>query len=109
MTVPASPSTNGANGTTPPRGPGGKFAAGNKGGPGNPHAARVARLRTALLDAVTPADMKAIVAKLVEQAKAGNVPAAKEVLERTLGKPVEADLMERIESLEHLLAKENER
>ena len=38
----------------------GKFAQGNPGGPGNPHAKRVGELRTALLDAVTPEDMRAV-------------------------------------------------
>ena len=93
------PSTNGSNG--------GRFKPGNKGGPGNPHAKRVARLRSALLKAVSPADMQAIVAKLVTDAKAGSVPAAKEVLERTLGKPFEADLLERLEHLEALLNRED--
>jgi hypothetical protein len=97
------PSTNGANGG---RQDGGRFAKGNPGGPGNPHARRVARLRSALLKAVTPADMKAIVARLVQDARAGNVQAAREVIERSLGKPVETDLLERIERLEQLLSKE---
>ena len=44
--------------------------------------------------------MQAIVIKLIDLAKAGNVPAAKEVLDRVLGKPHEADLIERIEQLE---------
>ena len=93
-----SPSTNGANG--------GRFKPGNPGGPGNPHAKHVAQLRSALLEAVTPTDMAAIITKLVADAKAGSVQAAKEVLERTLGKPIEADLLERLERLEGLLTKE---
>ena len=40
-----------------------------------------------LLDAVTEDELKAIVAKLVEMAKGGDLPAMKEVLDRTLGKP----------------------
>ena len=98
------PSPNGANGN---RQTGGRFAAGNPGGPGNPHARQVAALRSALLDAVTPADMTAIVAKLVTDAKAGSVQAAKEVLERVLGKPIEPDLLERIERLESMLQEQN--
>lgn len=94
------PSTNGANG----RDARGRFAVGNAGGPGNPHAARVGQLRAALLDAVTPADVRAIVSALVEQAKAGDVRAIREVLDRTLGKPVEADFVERLDALEHLLS-----
>ena len=104
------PSPNGANGTGSGMGggrqAGGRFGTGNPGGPGNPHARQVAALRSALLDAVTPADMSAIVAKLVTDAKAGSVASAREVLERTLGKPQEADLLERIARLEQLLAQE---
>ena len=47
------PSTNG-------RTPRGQFATGNPGGPGNPYARRTAALRSALLDAVTEADIRAI-------------------------------------------------
>lgn len=78
----------------------GKFAQGNPGGPGNPHAKRVGELRTALLDAVTPEDMRAVVKALVEAARGGDVAAARVLFERTLGRPVEADLIERLESLE---------
>ena len=95
------PSTNGLNGG---RSLGGRFGKGNKGGPGNPFAAKVARLRSAMLRSVSPADMKAIIGKLVEEAKGGNVQAAKEVMERCLGKPFEADLMERLEKMEAALA-----
>ena len=75
----------------------GRFSTGNSGGPGNPHAMKVGQLRSALIDAVSPEDIAAIVGKLVEQAKAGDVRAIREVLDRTLGKPVEADLIERLE------------
>ncbi len=57
-----------------------------------------------MLAAVSDKEMKAIVKKLVELAKRGNVPAAKEVLDRCLGRPVEADLLERLEELEELLS-----
>ena len=90
------PSKTGNNG----RGEGGRFASGNKFAKGNPFARQIAQLRSALVSAVTPEDMAAIVAKLIDLAKSGNVPAAKEVLDRVLGKPHEADLIERIESLE---------
>ena len=94
------PSPNGPNG----RDASGRFAQGNAGGPGNPHAAQVGQLRRALLDAVTAEDIRAIAAKLVEMAKDGNVAAIKELLDRTLGKPHEADLIERIERLENLIS-----
>ncbi len=90
------PSPNGPNG----RDDRGRFASGNPGGPGNPHACQVGRLRTALLAAVSEDDMTSIVAKLVAMAKAGDVRAIKEVFDRTLGRPVEADLLERLATLE---------
>ena len=93
------PSRNGSDG----RDERGRFAPGNVGGPGNPHAKQTGKLRSAMLKAVTEKDMRAVVMKLVELAKSGNVPAAKEVLDRCLGRPVEADLSERLEQVEELL------
>jgi len=90
------PSPNGANG----RDNGGHFAKGNAGGPGNPHARRVGQLRSMLLQAVTDDDWLAVVAKLIDDAKAGDKAARAELFERVLGKPIEADLIERIEALE---------
>ena len=81
----------------------GRFAPGNRGGPGNPHAAQVSRLRSALLDAITPDDMRAIISALIEKAKAGDVHAASVLFERVLGKPLEIDIIERIEQLESAL------
>lgn len=92
----ASPSPNGANG----RGPRGRFTAGNKGGPGNPYAARVGRWRQLLAESLTDQEMAAVVDALVKAAKAGQPWAIREVLDRTLGKPVEADLIARLEALE---------
>ena len=68
------------------RGPNGRFAKGNPGGPGNPHANRTARLRAMLLDTVSDDDFRAVVAKLVAMAKAGDLVAIRELLDRTLGK-----------------------
>ena len=72
------------------RGKNGRFLPGHGGGPGNPHAQRVHRLRAALLSAVTPEDVKEIVYKLVSMAKQGDIAAIKELLDRTIGKPVTA-------------------
>jgi hypothetical protein len=69
------------------RDPLGRFAPGNRAGRGNPHAARVSALRSALLDAVTPDDLRAVVAALVDRAKGGDVAAARELLDRAIGKP----------------------
>ncbi len=66
--------------------PNGKFAAGNPGGPGNPHGGQVARLRAAMLEAVTPEDMRAVTRKLVEMALEGDLKAIDLLLNRTLGK-----------------------
>lgn len=68
------------------RGAGGRFARGNRHGKGNPHAKQHAQLREILLAAVTPDDVRAVVRGLVEQAKAGNVPAARELLDRVVGR-----------------------
>ena len=78
----------------------GRFIAGNGIGTGNPHAKQVARLRSALLDAVTPDDMRAIISALIEKAKTGDVHAASVLFERVLGKPLEVDILARIEALE---------
>jgi hypothetical protein len=78
------PSPNGGNG----HGADGRFARGNPGGPGNPYAARVAAIRTLMLDSVTDDDLKQVVAKLVEMATGGDLAAIRELFDRTLGKSV---------------------
>jgi hypothetical protein len=65
----------------------GQFAKGNAGGPGNPHGKRVADLRAALLEAVTPEDIRAVAHALVRRAKMGEVQAIRELFDRLLGKP----------------------
>ena len=64
----------------------GKFAKGNKIGKGNPSARRAQRLRIALLSAVRPGDIRDVVASLITKAKSGDVPSAKLLLDRCLGK-----------------------
>ena len=81
----------------------GRFAKGNPGGPGNPMASKVSRLRSALIGAVTEQDIHDIAETLVGLAKGGDITATRELLLRTLGKPVEADLVERLERVEELL------
>jgi len=95
------PSPNGDNGDA--RDASGRFRPGHKGGPGNPHAKRVGQLRSALLKAVSDDDWLAIVRKLIEDAKAGDHAARCELFTRTLGRPTEADLIERLETLEAML------
>lgn len=82
----------------------GRFAKGNPGGPGNPLAGRLSKLRSALVGAVTEDDIRQIAEALVAAAKGGDMAATKELLLRTLGRPVEADLIERLERLEAVLA-----
>ncbi|MCH8164626.1 MAG: hypothetical protein IH889_03360 [Planctomycetes bacterium] len=93
--------TNGGNGDAGVlRDERGRFIPGTAGGPGSPHVRKIAKLRSALIQAVSPADLRAIIGKLIEKAKAGDTIAAREVLDRCLGKPVEVDLMERLAELE---------
>jgi hypothetical protein len=92
----AKPSTNGPNG----RDTRGRFAKGNGGGPGNPHARAAAQFRATIFEAVKPEDLRAVVEKVVELAKGGDLMAAKLLFDRTVGPPVEVDLIERIERME---------
>ena len=93
------PSPNGGNGC----GPDGRYLPGNGGGPGNPLGKQVQQIRSALLNAITPEDIKAIVARLIQKAKGGDIAAAKVVFERALG-PAEAyDVEIRLAELESQL------
>jgi hypothetical protein len=60
-------------------------------------------LRKAVLKAVTPEEVAAIVRALLSRAMDGDVAAAREVLNRVLGPPIEADLLERLERLERAI------
>jgi hypothetical protein len=82
----ASPSPNGGNG----RDRRGRFAAGNRGGPGNPNGRRAAELRQALYDAADE-HFDAIVRKLLDLAEAGERWAVEMIFDRLLG-PVEAEV-----------------
>ena len=81
----------------------GRFAPGNSGGPGRPPAASVHEHRAALVAAVSPADIQRVAKMLVDKALAGDIGAAKLLFERLFGPPIAADLLERIEELEHRL------
>lgn len=91
MTETQNPSPAEVNG----RKPDGKFAKGNKIGKGNPSARRAQRLRTALLAAVKPGDIRDVVASLITKAKSGDVPSAKLLLDRCLGKTTLPDAIEK--------------
>ena len=92
--------------TTSARDDQGRFKVGNGGGPGNPFARQVAALRQARLKAVSPEDIAAIVQALLEQAKKGNVQAAKLVLAYTVGKPDKVADPDRMDAHEWALQKE---
>ena len=81
----------------------GRFAPGNSGGPGRPPSASVHEHRAALVAAVSPADIQRVAKMLVDKALAGDIGAAKLLFERLFGPPIAADLLERIEELEHRL------
>ena len=68
----------------------GHFLPGNPGSPGNPNIVRLAEYRQALREAITPADLKEVLLKLLTAAKEGEQWAVLAVLDRCLGKPVQA-------------------
>ena len=70
---------------------------------GNKARRSVATLGSAMVVAVTPDAMRLIIQKFVQTAQEGNPGAMREVLDRFLGKPVEADLVERLDALESAL------
>jgi hypothetical protein len=73
----------------PGRGAGGRFANGNPGGPGNPFAARVGKLRSTLLDVVSDAELSKVAAAMLKAAKRGDVNAARLLLSYAIGRPVD--------------------
>ena len=64
----------------------GRFCKGNRGGPGNPIPQQVSQIRRVLLSAVTEEDLVDIVQSLINKAKAGDTLAAREILDRLMGK-----------------------
>ena len=80
----------------------GKFVPGNQAAVGRSrkHAEQVGNLRNALFSAVTPDRLERIINSLIVQAEGGNVAAARLILSYSLGEPLQADVLERIETLE---------
>ena len=68
----------------------GKFAPGNRGGPGNPYARRVSELRHIILDCLGEEELSDIIHAMIAQAKKGDVAAARLLLQYSLGKPAAA-------------------
>ena len=69
---------------------GGKFARGNRGGPGNPFAREVNHLRRVAVSEMTDLDMRGLVRAMIELGKKGDRVAARLAFQYTLGKPAEA-------------------
>src|SRR5262249_7762767 len=82
------PTTNGVSGDG--RAPDGRFAAGNKGGPGNPFAREVAAVRKTLLERLTQEKRDAVADELIALAMEGNLQAIKLLYAYTIGKPTPA-------------------
>jgi hypothetical protein len=83
--------------STTDRAPGGHFAVGNPGGPGNPFARQTAALRAYLIEHVTERDIQDILDILLLNAKGGHLPTIKFLFSYVLGKPkpvVEPDLLD---------------
>jgi hypothetical protein len=68
----------------------GRFTKGNPGGPGNPFARQVGKLRSALVNRVTEADMERIAEDLIVKARLGDMAAIKLLFLYVLGKPASA-------------------
>lgn len=86
------------------RGANGRFVAGNKGGPGNPLAADVGRHRAAFFAALKDSDVVTALRVIRKVMKNGRhvdqLAAAREMLDRIVGRAVASDLLARIEALE---------
>jgi len=85
----------------------GRFGAGNTFGKGNPFAKRTQAIRAALMEVCEPSRIKAAAEALLAAAESGDRFAFAELLDRTIGRPVAADLLERIEAIEALLEQQN--
>src|SRR5215212_2718000 len=66
---------------------GGRFTAGNGGGPGNPFARRTAALRKAIQDAATPDLLTAIAGVVAQKALGGDLSAARLFFSYAAGRP----------------------
>ena len=87
----------------------GTFCPGHKFSKGNPQAAKVQRLRSGLLRAVSAADVRHVVKRLVDVAEKGEVPAAKLLFDRVLGPILALDIEARLEALEESRDREDAR
>ena len=79
----------------------GRWQQGNKAARGNPLAKQVQAIRVALVSAVTPKDIQAVIRRLLQQAKAGDVASAKIIFERAVGPAEALDFDLRLTELEN--------
>jgi hypothetical protein len=79
---------------------GGRFVKGCPGGPGNPYVRQVARLKNALYQALTEDDIRAVAHRLRDKALAGDVAAARLLLDYALGKPLPGALASALDAEE---------
>jgi hypothetical protein len=82
-----SANNNGAENAPKGRDTKGRFTTGNKGGPGNPFAANVAKLRQAALEIVTPQEIQGVFRVLLLRAQTGHLASIKLLLAYTIGQP----------------------
>lgn len=78
----------------------GRFGLGNRFARGRPPSSiHAAEMRHAFRSAITAADIAAATKKLVASARAGNLDACRELLDRVIGRPVAQDWTEEIETI----------
>ena len=70
-------------------------------------AGRAAKIRDVLLRKLTTTQANAIADVLIRRARDGDLAAIRELLDRTIGKPSQSDILERVERLEDLLEVKN--
>lgn len=89
----------------------GQFKIGNPGGPGNPRAAQArqvrARLDSAQFKVCSEDRLVAMYDAILRRAEAGDVQAAKLIIEHVKGPPLNTEVAERIENIEQALAEKN--
>jgi hypothetical protein len=78
----------------------GRFAPATRVGSDRPLASRAAKPHGTLFDAESDEDLAPIAQALVREARVGDFTAACELLDRLLSKPVELELIERLDALE---------
>jgi hypothetical protein len=91
----------------------GRWAKGNPGGPGNPNIADMGKHRQKFFDALRDDDVEKALQTIRDVMNTGRdgekLAAARELLDRVLGKVIQSDLLERIEALEAAVAARQER